>query len=417
VTALFRQQAVDHQRERFHGVIVLRRHWSFAVVTALLILLLGCLVAFAAFAGFTRKESVRGALVPRDGLLRVAAARAGIVTSSHVADGQAVQAGDLLFVISGDRASALGSTQTVVAQTLETRQAQVRRELQQRAAQTENQRTALDQRIASLGQSLQQQDRELRLQRERTELIRDVAQRYPELVRSGAVSEVEAKEKATELIDQQARLVALEQARLGLQREMALLQAQRKDQPIEAEQQSLQLQREAQALTQQSAMNEADRETRVRAPRAGRLVALVAAPGQAVEAGQPLATLLPVESPMEAELYASARAIGFVQPGTAVWLRYEAFPYEKFGQFPGRVREVSRSAIPIGELPLAQAAAASAGEWVYRIRVELAGQTVATPSGIQALQPGMPVQASLVAERRTLFEWMFEPLLGMAAQP
>jgi ABC-type transport system involved in Fe-S cluster assembly fused permease/ATPase subunit len=120
-----------------------------------------------------------------------------------VADGRAVQAGDLLFVISGDRASALGSTQTVVAQTLETRQANLRSELQQRAAQTENQR------IASLAQSLQQQDHELHLQRERTELIRDVAQRYPELVRSGAVSEVEAKEKATELIDQQARLVAL----------------------------------------------------------------------------------------------------------------------------------------------------------------------------------------------------------------
>jgi membrane fusion protein len=114
---------------------------------------------------------------------------------------------------------------------------------------------------------------------------------------------------------------------------------------------------------------------------------------------------------------ASARAIGFVQPGTAVWLRYEAFPYERFGQFPGRVREMYRSAIPIGELPLAQTAAARTCEWVYRIRVELAGQTVATASGMQALQPGMPVQASLVAERRTLFEWMFEPLLGMAAQP
>jgi membrane fusion protein len=417
VTPLFRQQALDHQRERFHGVIVLRRHWWFTVLTALLMVLLGSLIAFAAFAGFTRKESVRGALVPRDGLLRVAAAQAGIVTSSHVADGQAVQAGDLLFVISAERASALGSTQAVVAQTLDARQAHLRSELQQRAAQTENQRTALDQRITSLGQSLQQQDRELRLQRERTELIRDVAQRYPELVRSGAVSEVEAKEKATELIDQQARLAALEQARLGLQREMASLQAQRKDQPIEAEQHSLQLQREAQALAQQSAVNEADRETRVRAPRAGRLVALVAAPGQAVEAGQPLATLLPVESPIEAELYAPARAIGFVQPGTAVRLRYEAFPYEKFGQFSGRVREVSRSAIPIGELPLAQTTAARAGEWVYRIRVELPGQTVSTPSGKQALQPGMPVQASLVAEQRTLFEWMFEPLLGMAAQP
>ncbi len=419
MTELFRRQAVDHQRERFHGVIILTRHWSFAALTTLLLLLLAGLIAFAAFAGFTRKESVRGVLVPKDGLLRITAAQAGIVTSLHVADGQAVQAGELLFVISGERASALGLTGGVVAQTLDTRQAQLHEELRQQAAQMQNQRAALDQRITSLGLSLQQQNRELRLQQERIALIRDVAQRYPDLVRSGAVSEVEAKEKATELIDQQARLVALQQARLGLQRELAALQAQRIEQPMQAEQQTLQLQRQVQALTQQQAVNEADRESRIRAPRQGRLVSLVAAPGQAVEAGQPLATLLPAESTIEAEPYAPARAIGFVQPGTAVWLRYEAFPYAKFGQFAGRVSELSRTAIPAGDLPLAAGTAAlQAGDPVYRIRVQLAAQTVPTAAGASGpLQPGMTVQASLVAERRTLFEWMFEPVLGMAAQP
>lgn len=426
MTALFRQQAVDHQRERFHGVIVLKRHWSFSALTALLILLLGGLVAFAALAGFTRKESVRGVLVPQGGLLRVAAAQAGIITSLHVADGQDVQAGQLLFVIANERASALGSTASVVAQTLAMRRTQLQEQLGQQAAQTSNQLAALSQRIALVSMSLQQQDRELGLQRERVELIRDVAQRYPDLVRSGAVSEVEAKEKMTELIDQQAKLVSLQQARLVLQREITLLQAQRKQQPFEAEQQSLQLQREAQALAQQQAVNEADREIRVHAPKAGRIVALIAAPGQTVNLGQPLATLLPStgtndkpnDSTIEAELYAPARAIGFVQPGTAVWLRYEAFPYQKFGQFAGRVRELSRIAIPAGDLPLAGAAALQPADPVYRIRVQLAAQTVTTAAGTsQPLQPGMPVQASLVAERRTLFEWMFEPMLGMVVRP
>lgn len=414
MTDLFRRQAVDHQREHLFGAIVLTRHWSYSALTAVIVGLVVSMLFFASSVGFTRKETVQGVLVPENGLLRVTAPQAGVLTTAHVSDGQSVSTGEVLFVLSGERASASGLTQATVAQTLSERQSQIDQELRQHAEQSTNQGKVLDQRMANMLASLQLMDRELSLQRERIQLARDIAQRYPELVRSGAVSEVEAKEKSAELIDQQARLDARELARLGLQRELLVLQAQRKELPLMLEQQGMQLRRELQALLERQAENEASRAVQVRAHSAGRVVSIVAKAGQAVEKAQPLATLLPAGGSMEVELYAHPRAIGFLQTGAMVWLRYDAYPYQKFGQFTGRVRDISPSAIPLGDLPLAGAAPTRAGELVYRIRVQIDAQTVATAAGLQRLQPGMLVQASLVAERRTLFEWMFEPLWGMA---
>lgn len=119
---------------------------------------------------------------------------------------------------------------------------------------------------------------------------------------------------------------------------------------------------------------------------------------------QHLASLLPQGSKLEAELYVPTRAAGFVRPGTKVLLRYDAFPYQKFGQFKGQVSEVSMTTIPLAELK-----PAASSEPVYRVRVSLDNQS--QPS---ALKPGVQLSATLVLERRTLMEWIFEPLLGIS---
>ena len=51
------------------------------------------------------------------------------------------------------------------------------------------------------------------------------------------------------------------------------------------------------------------------APVDGVVSAQLARPGQAVQAGQPLLSLLPDDSPLQAELLVPSRAIGFIAPG------------------------------------------------------------------------------------------------------
>lgn len=407
MTELFRRQAVDHQRQRFHGAIVLTRSpWQTAIATFFVLLALA-LVAFASTQGFARKETVSGVLMPAGGVLRLVAPQAGVVLATPAAQGARVAAGQAVVALSTEQSSASGPTQQAVARSLALRQGSLSDELQQQGLQVRQQAASLDARVGAVAAGLAQQEREIALQRERVQLVRDVAGRYPDLVRSGAVSPVEAAEKQTELLDQQARLSEMERARGAAQAELAALRADRAALPLQAGRESAQMRREEQALAQAQAENESRRGSQVLAPQAGEIAALLAAPGQAVAAGQTLATLLPAGATLEAELWVPTRSAGFVRAGMPVWLRVDAFPYARYGQLPAHVREVSRSAVAARDL-----GDTGAPDNVFRVLATLDPDApgAAALAWRASLKAGMHVQASLVAERRTLVEWALEPL-------
>lgn len=151
----------------------------------------------------------------------------------------------------------------------------------------------------------------------------------------------------------------------------------------------------------------------VRAPQAGVVGGVATQSGQTVGAGQVLTNLSPAGSPLEAELYVSSRAAGFAQAGMPVQIRYQAYPFQKFGQFHGTVSEVSRS--PLADAP-GDAPARRSGEALYRIRVALARQDVPFAGGARPLMAGMALDASLLLETRKLYEWVLEPLAGIGAK-
>ena len=134
--------------------------------------------------------------------------------------------------------------------------------------------------------------------------------------------------------------------------------------------------------------------------------------GQAVQAGQPLMSVLPTDSPLQAELLVPSRAIGFIAPGDAVLLRYQAYPYQKFGHQRGKVSRISRSALSSGELG-ALVGKAGQGEPFYRITVKLARQAITAYGKPEALKPGMLLEADVLGEKRRLIEWVFEPLYSL----
>ena len=415
MTELFRRQAVDFQRQKFHGSIVLTRTPRQAAVTVFFVLLVLALVAFACTQGFARKETVGGVLAPAGGVLRLVAPQAGVVVATLAVQGARVVAGQAVVRLSTEQSSATGSTQEAVARTLTLRRGSLAEELQQQDEQVRQQATSLAARIAAVEIGLAQQERELALQRERVQLVRDIAGRYPDLVRSGAVSPVEAAEKQAELLDQQARLSELERAHGSAQVELATLRVDRAALPLQAGREGSRMRREVQALAQAQAENESHRSAEVLAPDAGEVATLLAAPGQSVVAGQTLATLLPAGAALEAELWVPTRSVGFVHVGTPVWLRVDAFPYARYGQLPAHVREMSQSAVTVGDLGDPTNGTMAPQQNVFRVLVTLDADASAGPALDlrQSLKAGMHVEASLVAEHRTLLQWALEPLAGL----
>jgi membrane fusion protein len=151
----------------------------------------------------------------------------------------------------------------------------------------------------------------------------------------------------------------------------------------------------------------------VRAPHDGTMSGVLAQPGQAVRAGAPLATLLPANARLQAHLFAPSSAIGFLHAQQPVHLRYQAFPYQKFGHQSGEVIQVSHAPLPPGE---GATAGAPAGETLYRITVALPAQTIDAYGAPQPLTAGMELEADVLLDRRRLIEWIFEPLLGLSGR-
>ena len=147
----------------------------------------------------------------------------------------------------------------------------------------------------------------------------------------------------------------------------------------------------------------------LRAPRAGRVTALMTHAGAAVVADQPLLALLPDNAVLEAELYLPDRLLASSAIGGEVLLRYPAFPHQRYGQYRGRIARIAGS--PMHTPQTAKAGVANtAADPLYRAVVRLERQTVSSDRGTsQPLRPGLRIQADIVMEKRRLYEWLLVP--------
>jgi membrane fusion protein len=109
--------------------------------------------------------------------------------------------------------------------------------------------------------------------------------------------------------------------------------------------------------------------------------------------------------------------VGFVRPNQEVRLRFEAFPYQKFGHQNGHVLQVSRTPLAAPELAgltlAGPTGADGAAEPMFRITVAMDEPELHAFGTTQPLVAGMRMQADVLLERRRLVEWLFAPVLGL----
>ena len=210
----------------------------------------------------------------------------------------------------------------------------------------------------------------------------------------------------------------MERQSAALARDRAVLDGERSGLPVQLKARQGAIERDLAALDREAAEHDAARQIVVRAPQDGTVSAVLAETGQSVSPASALASLIPSGAKLQAHLFAPSGAVGFVRPDQQVRLRFEAFPYQKYGHQEGRVLQVSRIPLAAPELAAMALHGPGAGdgnaEPMFRITVAL------DPGGLQAFgaaQPlvaGMRMEADVLLERRRLVEWLFAPLLGLS---
>lgn len=412
--SLFREEVLQAQRGQWLGAINLATPLAFLWWVLLAAALAAAILSFLIFGQYTRRETVSGQLLPSAGLLTLTAQTTGTVTHALVREGERVSAGQALVEVSANLVSSSGDTYRQIATQLRAQETQVHASLDGLQPQAASQAQDLRRRIGMLQAQIGQTDGQIALQQKEAAASEQLLQKAAPLLQRGDISVVEFDQYQANALSQQAGIKTLTGQRLTTEQQLSSLRAQLTQLPLDTASKANQLRGQLAQLDAQLAQNSAQDGTLLRAPRAGIVSTLLVKPGQHVSAGQSLLSILPEGSKLEAQLLVPSSAIGFVSPGNQVVLRYQAFPYQKFGQQYGKVVQVSRSALSPGE------AASLLGQNVatplYRVLVRLDHQSIDAYGKAEALKPGMALNADILLDRRNLWQWIFEPLYGLREQ-
>jgi membrane fusion protein len=417
---LFRPEVVAERQTQWLGTVLLAPRPSHRLFTAFAVLAGAAILSLLYFGEYTRKARINGWLVPHQGLVQVFAPQAGVVMQLLAREGMKVRKGMPLMILSTElQSAALGATQEEIVRHLASRRDSLvgQRTLQHELL--EQQKQALADRLAALQDEQEQLAQQVDLQRDRLKLAQQSLGRLRPLHKSGFVSDLQIQEDEATRLDQALKLRDLGRNQEVIKSERMDLEGQLRELPVKSRMQVAEIDREIAALEQELAGVEARRRIVIPAPEDGTVTAIQVALGGTANVTAPLLSIVPADSKLDAHLLAPSRAIGFLRSGQHVLLRYQAYPYQKFGQYHGVVATISRSAISPGELPPQLSGLTSlyaTNEPVYRITVTLASQAVTAYGKAVPLQPGMQLEADVVLESRRLYEWVLDPLYTLTGK-
>jgi membrane fusion protein len=241
------------------------------------------------------------------------------------------------------------------------------------------------------------------------EVVKSTATLFNQLggvVDKGFVSKLEYERRRQLALGSRQDLIRLQDQLAQVRSEGRLAVAQMTSLRVDSERERSEIRAAMGSLEMQRAQMRSEGGYVIVAPIDGRITALQVARGRTATSSRPIMTIVPVGAPLTAEVYAPTRAVGFVQPGQEVRLLFDAFPYERFGSWPGRVESISKTVMDPREtdVPL------KLEEPVYRIVVAVENQAVPAFGKAAPLQPGMTLRANIVLERQSFLDWLLTPL-------
>lgn len=407
MSGLFRIEALTARQPKWLGEIIVMQPPSARLFALLAGAMLVGLTLVLTFGSYTRRTVVVGRLMPANGLIQVSAHQNGIIAERRFVEGEMLQEGQVMYVISGERQSSVqANMQLTISRELALRQQSLQTELEMKQSSLRDLERRAGRALSQLQDELSKTDEQLAAQDRRLDLENQSQQRFQDLHNKGYVSGEGYKQKQADLYEQQSRRVTLQRERLAVLRRID----EKQDEFVEIKARFVSdiavLARQLSASKQELGESEFRRSEVIIAPRAGIATNIMADTGQAVAAGSRLASIVPRDALLQARLYAPSKALGFIRAGESVMLRYQAFPYQFFGQAKGHVISVSQAPVRQTELDSGSTAAT---EDRYEVIVALEKQFIVVDGRQRQLPPGMLLEADVLSENRQLYQWMFVP--------
>lgn len=411
-TSLFRRQAVDQQKNHLLGEVLVLPSVSHLVVAIALSLWVLAVILYLATGRYTRQETVVGWLESPSGVVRVYPDETiGKVKAIYVKNGDAVAQGQPLIMIDGDRTLTSGSSLESTLADEYLRQQKLLEEQLQRGESIQQMRTDdLEMRSSAIAQDLVRLDMQIVTVEKRTALVDNKILGLQAMQDSGHIASTSIDDLHAQRLSLQSDIQALQRDKIRQKNVLHQFESRLAIMPEEQRNNISTLESRLSELRLKMTQLNGQRSYIIKAVRAGLVTNMQAKLGQRVAADKPLLSVVPQGTDIEATLLVPVRAVGFIKPGQALEVRYDAFPYQKFGLYKGHIVQISDSIILPSEV---HSAPISINEPAYLVRAKLSSNYVNAYGKQLSLKSGMTLSADVNLSDRSLLEWILEPLFSL----
>lgn len=412
VVFMFRKDFFLQKKNEWLGDVHVSNPVSYRLLGLYSFILFLTLIIFLFFAHYTNREKSQGSIIPEKGIININSNENGFIKDIFISNGMYVKKGTALFSISKEKnAEHYGNTNQFINNQLEKQKHLLIKTINDKKSFLETQKKIKTDYINELKNDKIEIKKQILITQNQSLKMKSILSNMLTLKSKGYVSNLEIQQQENLFLENEKQTKSLKRQlienTIKLNEQDEFLNRMYNEYKIEENK----INQDIFEIEKNMAINKNDEQNIYFAKESGVVSSLLFEKGQSIKAGDTVIAEIPENSKFVVQLFVPSSSIGFIKPGNNVILRYQAYPYQKFGVQHGKVKEISKSIISAKQIT--DITGNPSNDPYYKIIIEPEKQYILTYGEKKSLLSGMIVDADIMLEKRNLFEWIFEPMFGL----
>ena len=412
---LYRKEAIEYKRHHWKGKALLLAGlpaWLIALLSALFLIALICALIFCKF---TQRVDVKGEVITLPHSINVFAPQQGFIVKQFVKIGDVVKKNQPRYEIDVSRSTTSGNVSAAQIEVINEKIANsedIIKKLEDNKNQTLN---ALNAQLKTTTASLKETNRMLVNTQVGLKKMHDNLSSYDKYLSNGLITKDQYNYQHSLYFQQQSAYQSLVSQKMQLESQITQLNSDIITKAADFDNQISSQYNQANDYKNQLVESNANGNIIIKSTSDGRIESLSATQGQTVDNGSSLAQIKPTGNvEYYLILWLPNNTIPYLKTGDTINIRYDAFPSDKFGQFPGKI--ISISSMPASRQEMSEYTNVSNGTnqqqelALYKAIVKIKDKQFEYDGKKLSLSNGLKAQAVVFLEERPLYMWMFTPV-------
>ncbi|MEY0468047.1 HlyD family secretion protein [Klebsiella pneumoniae] len=411
---LYRKEAIEYKRHHWRGKALLLAGlpaWAVALLSALFLI---SLISAMIFCKFTQRIDVKGEVITLPHSINVFSPQHGFIIKQYVKIGDLVKKDQPLYEIDVSRNTTSGNVSAAQIEVINEKIANsndIIGKLVDNKNQTLN---ALNAQLKTSTDSLKETNRMLQNTQAGLKKMHTNLASYDKYLSEGLITKDQYNYQHSLYFQQQSAYQSLVSQKMQLESQITQLNSDKVTKAADFDNQISSQYNQVNDYKNQLVESNANGNLIIKATSDGKIESLSATQGQTVENGSSLAQIKPTGNvEYYLILWLPNNTIPYLKVGDPINIRYDAFPADKFGQFPGHI--LSISSMPASRQELSEYTNVNDGSQqqelaLYKAIVKIKDKQFKHNGKTLSLSNGLKAQAVVFLEERPLYMWMFTPV-------